>query len=321
MTATTRMDPARLDGYRPDVDGLRAIAMMSVILFHAGLSMLPGGYVGVDVFFVISGYLITRQVVTGMQRSQFSFAEFYLRRARRLLPAALVTILGTLVAALVLLPPFRIAEIAQSAAAAAVSVSNIFFWQESGYWAESSASQPLLHTWSLSVEEQFYLVWPLAMFLLVKFLPRLVLPILVVGTVLSVIATTYVSMRSPDAAFYLMPFRVYEFAIGALCVWAERIPWSPGRAGGAAQRASWLLGLSLILVAMLTFNEQGTMFPGYLALVPTVGTALMILARRPGGFDAALSNPVMNYIGLRSYSLYLVHWPILVFTAELNGGG
>jgi peptidoglycan/LPS O-acetylase OafA/YrhL len=305
--------------YRPDIDGLRSIAVAGVVLFHAGLTALPGGYVGVDVFFVISGYLITRQVVSGVQRSSFSFAEFYLRRARRLLPVALVTIAATVAFALVFLSPTRIAEIAKSAAAASLSVSNIYFWQESGYWAESSASQPLLHTWSLSVEEQFYLVWPLFIFLLLRRLPKLVLPILIAGTVLSVAVTTHFSIASPDAAFYLTPFRAYEFAIGALCVWAERWRWPATRFAQGARSGSWVLGLALIVFAMLTFDEQGTTFPGWLALVPTIGTALMILSRRPDGLDGLLSNGFMRYIGLRSYSIYLVHWPVLVFAQELHG--
>ncbi|HJB62639.1 MAG TPA: acyltransferase, partial [Candidatus Microbacterium pullistercoris] len=308
-----------LSGYRPDIDGMRSIAVIGVVLFHAGLTALPGGYVGVDVFFVISGYLITRQVLVGVQRGNFSFAEFYLRRARRLLPAGLFTIVGTLVAAVILLPPFRIAEIAQSAAAAAVSISNFFFWQESGYWAESSANQPLLHTWSLSVEEQFYLVWPLGIFLVLRFLPRLVVPLLLAGALLSVVVTAYFSVRSPDAAFYLTPFRAYEFAIGALCVWAEQLRWPAHTIGRAARQGMWLVGLAMIVFAMFTFDEESVVFPGTVALVPTLGTAFMILARRPDVLDGALSNPIMNYIGLRSYSIYLVHWPILVFTTELTG--
>lgn len=317
-TAQTRTLVAA-SGYRPDIDGLRSIAVTGVVLFHAGLALLPGGYVGVDVFFVISGYLITRQVVSGVGQSSFSFAEFYLRRARRLLPAALATIVATLVVALLLFGPARLAEVAKSAAAAAVSLSNVYFWQESGYWAESSAGQPLLHTWSLSVEEQFYLVWPFLIFALLRWAPRIVLPLLVVGTVLSVVVTAQASLASPDAAFYLTPFRTYEFALGALCVWLERWQWPGTRNGRIAQSACWLLGLLLVLFSMLSFDEQGTTFPGWLALVPTGGTALLILSRRPETLDRLLSNRLMRYIGLRSYSIYLAHWPVLVFAKEILG--
>lgn len=305
--------------YRPDVDGLRTIAVGGVVLFHAGLSALPGGYVGVDVFFVISGYLITRQVVNGVSRGSFSFAEFYLRRARRLLPAALLTIAGTLIIAAIFLSPIRVAEIARSAAAASVSLSNVWFWQEADYWADSSAMQPLLHTWSLSVEEQFYLVWPLLIFILLRWLPRLTLPLLVAGTLCSVAITTYYSLHSPDAAFYLTPFRTYEFAIGAVCVWVERIQWGKSLISTISRHASWLCGVGLIVASMLTFDEDGTTFPGWLALLPTVGTALVILSSRPRYLDNVLSNRIMLYVGLRSYSIYLVHWPVLVFAKEFFG--
>ncbi|WP_456284720.1 acyltransferase family protein [Microbacterium sp. JZ101] len=315
--------PARIVGttgvYRPDVDGLRSIAVTAVVLFHAGLTALSGGYIGVDVFFVISGYLITRQVVAGVQRGGFSFVEFYTRRIRRLMPAALTTAALALLFALLFLPAFRLAEIAKSVAAAALSVSNIFFWQETSYWADESAVQPLLHTWSLSVEEQFYLVWPLLIVLSLRWFRRATLPILIVGTFVSIAVTTWATTRSPDAAFYLTPFRTYEFAIGALCVWVERLRWPDSRIGRVMQSGSWLLGMVLIVFAMLTFNEAGTAFPGWHALVPTVGTALVIAARRPAGLDRVLDNPVMQYIGLRSYSLYLVHWPVLVFAQELFG--
>ncbi|WP_261167055.1 acyltransferase family protein [Microbacterium sp. Marseille-Q6965] len=312
-------DARQASGYRPDIEGLRALAVAAVVLFHAGAVALPGGYVGVDVFFVISGYLITRQVVGGTQRGSFSFVEFFLRRVRRLLPAALATAILTTVFAAALLPPFRLAEIAQSAAATAVSIANIHFWLRSGYWAPESENQPLLHMWSLSAEEQFYLVWPLLLVALVTTRARRwALPILVAGTALSIVVTAWATDQWPAAAFYLTPFRAFEFALGAMCVWLDRLAWPRGRVAGVARAGAWLSGLALILWAVLAFDEAGTDFPGLAAVVPTAGTALVIAARRPALLDRALSNPVMTYVGLRSYSLYLVHWPVLVYARDLT---
>jgi peptidoglycan/LPS O-acetylase OafA/YrhL len=319
MSAPDRIASKAPANYRPDVDGLRSLAVTGVVLFHAGLLALPGGYVGVDVFFVISGYLITRQVVMGVETSTFSFSEFYLRRVRRLLPAALVTVAATLAFSLIVFSPVRVAEIAKSAAAAAASVSNFFFWGESGYWEETSAAQPLLHTWSLSVEEQFYLLWPLIIFLLLRRAKKAVLPILLVLIVVSVVATTWMTGSDPDAAFYLTPFRTYEFAIGAVCVWLERMTRSRRTGGTVPRSAAWVAGIALIVFAMLTFDENVVSFPSWIALVPAIGTALVILADRPRRLDAVLNNPFMLYVGLRSYSIYLIHWPVLVFAGELFG--
>jgi peptidoglycan/LPS O-acetylase OafA/YrhL len=319
MSAPDRIASKAPANYRPDVDGLRSLAVTGVVLFHAGLLALPGGYVGVDVFFVISGYLITRQVVMGVETSTFSFSEFYLRRVRRLLPAALVTVAATLAFALIVLSPVRVAEIAKSAAAAAASVSNFFFWQESGYWDAASGAQPLLHTWSLSVEEQFYLLWPLVIFLLLRRAKKAVLPILLAVIVVSVVVTTWMTTSDPDAAFYLTPFRTYEFAIGAVCVWLERMTRSRRIGGTVPRTAAWVAGIGLIVFAMLTFDENAVSFPSWIALVPAVGTALVILADRPRRLDAVLNNPFMLYVGLRSYSIYLIHWPVLVFAGELFG--
>jgi peptidoglycan/LPS O-acetylase OafA/YrhL len=313
--------------YRPDVDGLRAIAVIAVLLFHAGIPSFQGGFVGVDVFFVISGYLISRQILLGMQAKTFSLSDFYVRRVRRLLPAALTTIVMTLVGASIVLPPYQVAELSREAAFAAFSLSNVYFWRNSGYWAAESQTMPLLHTWTLAVEEQFYLVWPvflmLALLVMKKRLVWLLLA-LTVGSVLVTANAPYLftnyapSVESgAAAAFYLTPFRAYEFGIGALCVGASRLPWNsmptPLRQG------STLVGLLMITVSVLTYSEEWPMFPGWAALVPCVGAGLVIAAGSQAGVGRLLNNPVMVQVGLLSYSLYLVHWPVLAIARAVQG--
>lgn len=301
---------------RPDIDGLRAIAVLGVIFFHAGFSWISGGYVGVDVFFVISGYLITRNILARKQAGSFSIIGFFKRRFLRLFPALFVTVALTLLVALFVLPPQQLQETAYSASAAVMAFANIFFWTQTGYWDSEILSKPLVHTWTLSVEEQFYFIWPFLLAFLYKF--RSVSLFLLLGLlgVLSLIASILLTPRYPEAAFYLMPFRVFEFVIGALCVRAEQ-KLSDDKP--ALWRATlFLLGLGMIGYAYHYFDEN-TAIPGWAVLVPTLGAALVILARATSGLGFILRNKVMVYIGLLSYSLYLVHWPVLSFIDHIWG--
>ncbi|MEH6584814.1 MAG: acyltransferase family protein [Halioglobus sp.] len=308
--------------YRPDIDGLRALAVLSVILFHFEFPAFSGGFVGVDVFFVISGFLITRLLVVNIGSGEFSFARFYSRRARRLFPALFFTLLATFVVAFFLLSPQHFARLGGSTLHALLAVSNYFFWSETGYFDIQSVYKPLLHTWSLAVEEQFYLVWPLLLFLLLSRCKHYVTP-LVIATigVISLLLSQHYLESKPDSTFYLAPFRAFEFAIGAMLVWL--LPFQP--------RVAWvsellfLLGLTAILYAVFAFDAE-TAFPGFNALVPTLGAALCIYTgtSRLGG--CVLSNPIAVGIGLISYSLYLVHWPLYVLykyylLGELTGQG
>jgi peptidoglycan/LPS O-acetylase OafA/YrhL len=298
-----------LNSYRPEIDGLRAVAVVSVFLFHLGLPLFSGGFVGVDVFFVISGYLITRLIYSDVSAGKFTFGRFYIRRTRRLAPALLLTLGASLVGSCLLMAPVHLAKFGTSLVAAIFSVSNILFWSESGYWDMDSSIKPLLHTWSLGVEEQFYLFWPALLWVLLRrSVATAVAGIVAVGVVsfaLNLGPLGGVSLSSATL-FYLLPFRVFEFAIGAILVWA------PPLREGVAKEISPALGLAAILWSVLTFTEK-TVFPSYNALVPCVGAALIIYGGNSKYVGAVLRNRVAVGIGLISYSLYLIHWPLIVF--------
>ncbi|MEO8483474.1 MAG: acyltransferase family protein [Acidobacteriota bacterium] len=293
--------------YRPDIDGLRAVAVLSVIWYHAGFKAFAGGYVGVDVFFVISGFLITRLIRDQVDAGTFSFGTFYLRRARRLLPMLLVTLIATTVAAAVVLSPLLLKEFGASAVAAAVSASNFFFYRQAGYFDTSAILKPLLHTWSLSVEEQFYVFWPAILVFSLRRLPRIAAPLLVasIGALSLALSLTFAS--SPSAVFYLAPFRAWEFAIGALIVWLpERTPATNGLA-----EIGCVTGLTLIVSSALNIHPAAVdRLP---LLAPSVGTALVLYCGTARYAGVLLRNRLAVGVGLISYSLYLVHWPLIVF--------
>jgi len=298
--------------YRRDIDGLRAIAVLSVIFYHAGIVNIPGGFVGVDIFFVISGYLITQRIISGHRKGGFSFKQFYVRRIRRIFPAMVTTLLGTLLAGTLLLDPDSLVRLGRSTISAALSVSNIHFYLESGYWDTASWMKPLLHTWSLGVEEQFYIIWPLFVICLLMFTRGFSLAVLVVITLASLVVTTLFTPENHNAAFYLTPFRIYEFGIGAICVWFDQHVWPKNPSGKLLQSALYLLGLAVLFSSICLIDNTDT-FPGWMAVIPALGAAFVILAKEPAGLSLLLSNAAMRYTGLISYSLYLVHWPVLVF--------
>lgn len=295
--------------YRPDIDGLRTIAVLPVVLFHFGFTAFSGGFVGVDVFFVISGYLITRLILHEVEQGSFSFARFYERRARRLFPAMFVTVVASLVVGQFLLFPEYLSQAAGSAIFAVTSLSNVFFWTQSGYFDTEAVTKPLLHTWSLSVEEQFYLLWPVVLVTLAVRVSRsALLGILALAGVISLLGAEYVMRSDISAAFYLTPFRIVEFVIGAGVLWAERF---------IAQRrllleACLLAGLLLIAYAVFSYSEA-TAFPGFAALVPCFGAAFAIAGGRAPLLGLLLRNRVSVSVGLISYSIYLVHWPLAVY--------
>ena len=293
--------------YRADIDGLRAIAVLVVIFFHAEFPFFTGGFIGVDVFFVISGYLITRLMYNEYQAGTFSFSNFYIRRARRILPALIFIIILCCPAAWILMAPDAFIDFSKSVSAAALFASNFFFWQETGYFSATHAHLPLLHTWSLSIEEQFYIVFP-ALFGAVWFYARKALiPVLIIISLLSFALGIYWAATHPSAGFYLAPSRLWELLAGSLCVF---LTVKPNRISRLI--FPWL-GLALIGGATLGYT-QATPFPSYYALAPVLGAVLIILfCRAEEGLGRVLSLRPLVGIGLISYSAYLWHQPVFVF--------
>jgi peptidoglycan/LPS O-acetylase OafA/YrhL len=301
--------------YRPDIDILRAIAVLSVLCFHWEVSPFSGGFVGVDVFFVISGFLITRLIIHDLEVGTFSFARFYERRVRRILPALYVVIAATCLAAWYLLPPPQTVELARSIVAVTLFSSNILFWQEAGYFDAPAITKPLLHTWSLSVEEQFYLVFPTLLIILFKRLPipavsRNAVVTLFVFAAASFAYNVWQVEVAPSAAFYLSPGRAWEFLLGSMLAVGN----IPKIRSHYAQFLVATLGITMIIAAALSFRSK-TAFPGTAALLPCIGAVLCIWAntdRNPGRIERAFTSLPLFY-GKISYSLYLWHWPIWLF--------
>jgi len=299
---------------------MRAIAVVLVVLFHLGIDALAGGYIGVDIFFVISGFLITAIILRRVDGSGFSFGDFYLRRIRRLVPPLIATVVGTTAASMLVLMPADLAAFARTAVAALGSVSNIVFFAEAGYWDTSGDLKPLLHTWSLGVEEQFYLFWPAAVVGLAKLRRRVSMPAsLTAVTVAGFVLALLVFDRNPSAAFYLFPFRVFQFSIGALVAWIPVERFVGIGDGGRRRDLLLAAGLVLVMGSALLYSAE-TPFPGWFALPPTLGTVLMLLAGSAvvagsGGLgpmgSRVLCNAAAVWLGRVSYSLYLVHWPVI----------
>lgn len=298
---------APLENYRPEIDGLRAVAVLLVLLFHTGIDLVPGGFVGVDVFFVISGYLITKVIVDACAAQRFSYWRFLERRFFRLYPAMLATLALTLTGGFLLLSPHHFKLLGEYSASAQLSISNFAFLRNAGYFAEGAGTNPLLHTWSLAVEQQFYLVWPVLIFLAYRLRPIAVPVAVALAGLVSLIWSWYLINAAPEKAYFLAQSRVFEFAIGAFILWVPRI----GQSFRAIEDLLVLTGLALILYAGFVFNKH-TPFPGKMALMPCFGAALCIYAGRARVAGLLLRNPVATWIGAISYSVYLVHWPIFV---------
>ena len=290
--------------FRKDINGLRALAVVAVVLFHFDVNLLSGGFAGVDVFFVISGFLMTSIIVSGIEKNNFSIVGFYCARGRRIIPALAVMCLFLLIFAWLYLPPIDYHLLAKHSLSSISFLSNMVFWQEAGYFDASSHEKWLLHTWSLSVEWQFYIIYPLVLLACVKLFGYKSLRWLVlIGTLLGLALSAYASFKWPSLAFYSLPTRAWEMMLGGL---AFLFPWqlSPKN-----KRAVELIGIIFILFSYFTLTGNDV-WPGYLALLPTLGAYLVIVASTKQSFFTG--NAVAQWFGKISYSLYLWHWPIVV---------
>lgn len=299
------------ENHRRDIDGLRAIAVLAVIAHHASPALVPGGFVGVDVFFVISGFLITSIILRDLDAGTFSFATFYERRVRRLVPNLTLLLVVCSAIAWLLLLPADLSNYSKSLFSTSIFTSNMFFWRDSWYFAAPSQTKPLLHTWSLAIEEQYYLIFPVVLWTVRRYLPKRVAMMCVGGFVASLALSVWAVRVTPAAAFYLLPSRAWELLLGSVLV----VGVLPAIESARALEIVSVTGL-LSIVAAAVFFDTSTPFPGLAALLPCAGAALVIHAGTNPATTVArrlLGSPPLVVTGLMSYSLYLWHWPLLAF--------
>jgi peptidoglycan/LPS O-acetylase OafA/YrhL len=307
--------------YRSDIDGLRAVAVLGVVIYHAFPWALPGGFTGVDIFFVISGYLISGILYKRHLQGGFSFNEFYARRVRRLFPALITVLVLTMAYGWVILLPDEFAQLGKHVAAGTLFIQNIVFWQESGYFDTAANLKPLLHLWSLAVEEQFYIFFPLLLILLWK-RPKIMVPVMGVLLVVSMAGNLWMSLHASNADFFLTPYRAWEFLGGSLLAWWQYDKGHQHSEGEEVpmyrEALSWggvvLMGMGMVWI------QKGQPYPGWRALFPVVGTLLLMEGGRRSWVNRkVLSNPALVWVGLISYPLYLFHWPALSFLHIVKG--
>jgi peptidoglycan/LPS O-acetylase OafA/YrhL len=305
-----------MEKYRPDIDGLRAVAVLSVVFYHAGIKAMGGGYVGVDIFFVISGYLITRYIDQRIGEGKFSIVEFYERRVRRIMPALLFFLAVASALCYWGLLPDDLDKFAKSEIAAILFAPNIYFYRAAGYFDLAAKSKPLLHLWSLGVEEQFYIFFPLTMMIASRWGRRAILITVYAGFFVSFVLSIFEVKHDPAGAFYLVPFRAWELLLGSLLALGA----VPKFGGVRFRNALSALGLISILISLFVYSPS-TPFPGLAAALPCLGAGLIIYGNESGRTitGTLLATRPMVAIGLISYSLYLWHWFLLVFSEQLLG--
>ena len=300
--------------YRKEIDGLRAIAVLSIVLFHAGFDAFKGGYVGVDIFFVISGFLITSIIAQDLQQGTFKFRQFYERRARRLLPALFCVTFVAMGFAWVWMLPNEITEFSKSALSVLLFISNFFFWDDSGYFSTNAEFRPLLHTWSLSVEEQFYLMFPAILVIGTFFKRTYAFGALFLIGLCSLALSIWAAVYAPVFGFFLIPTRVWEFIVGALSAYTVMSRhYKYIRHNDFFNECISAIGVLLITYSIFSFTKS-LPYPGYWALLPTIGTALLLVFTSQDSFiGKALGLRPLVLLGLISYSTYLWHQPLFAF--------
>jgi peptidoglycan/LPS O-acetylase OafA/YrhL len=302
--------------FRVDIEGLRALAVLSVVGFHYHVFGLNGGFIGVDVFFVISGYLITELLLREIaETGKIDLLKFYGRRARRLLPAALLVTIVSLAFGYMILPPFEQKTMAKLAVASSLYATNFLLLKQSlNYFAPESSLNPFLHTWSLSVEEQFYIVWPALLFVASRRSGRFLQTTLVSVTLSSFILCAYLTYTNQSWAFYLSPTRAWEFGLGGLASLAPTAGWVKNSLASAV--VGWI-AFAVLLISLFLIDEFSS-FPGFVALVPVLATSFILVGgQNTGGPRRLLENRLLQFFGTRSYAIYLWHWPILVLGSAL----
>ncbi|MGI9355127.1 MAG: acyltransferase family protein [Rhizobiaceae bacterium] len=298
--------------FRTDIQGLRAIAVLTIVIFHAWPSVLPGGFTGVDVFFVISGFLIGGILQRDIAARRFSLIDFYRKRVRRIFPALFVVLTATLAFGATVLGPDAYKELARTTVSSTLFLSNVDFFSSTGYFSRAAENRPLLHTWSLSVEEQFYLLFPVALLAVYRLVARHLALVTLFLILVFLAISQWALDRSAMAAYFLSPFRGFEFLLGALAAYAP----APKR---KSVPVAWI-GLSMIGLGLVMLSPESA-FPGVRALLPTVGTALILWAgrgRSKGRTARLLSIRPLVFFGAISYSLYLWHWPLMAFLRILS---
>lgn len=296
--------------YRKEIDGLRAVAVSTVILYHAGIEAFSGGYVGVDIFFVISGFLIFGLILNELSKGMFSFSNFYQRRVKRILPALFLVIFCTTVPAYIVLIPEEFAAYSRSIISTSLFIPNILFWRETGYFNADVDLKPLIHTWSLGVEEQFYIIFPVVLFFIYKLARKYLIPFFVLIAFLSFLLAEQFVLTNPAAAFFLLPTRIWEFLCGGLLAMLLKNHNAP-RPNKIVAEGIMILSMSLIGYAVFTF-DRSTPIPSAYLLVPIVGTMLvLVFGEHETMAGSLLRSRLFVFLGLTSYSTYLWHQPIL----------
>jgi peptidoglycan/LPS O-acetylase OafA/YrhL len=303
--------------YRPDIDGLRAVAVLAVVIYHAFPTALPGGFTGVDIFFVISGYLISGILFKSLSEEKFSFSEFYARRIRRLFPALITVLALCLGYGWLILLPSEYQQLGKHTAAGALFIQNFIFWKEVGYFDSAASLKPLLHLWSLAIEEQYYIIFPPLLIVLWKWKNKLSISgVLGLLLICSFIANLVMSYQNKASDFFLLTYRAWEFLGGSLLAWRHYNI-------GESRRIScnWMSSVGAIFIVLgLAAIDQDAPYPGWRALLPVMGTLLLIAAGKQATINRFfLSHPVAIWIGLISYPLYLFHWPIFSFLHIVKG--